>query len=102
MKGGAKLNRVAILNNVMFNGQSLVNGAVDDIVLHGNVITHASNYSLGSPTNMSIGVNPSWKGGVGWNGAWRLKQDDADVDKMHIQKLLSDAWTTADTFDASP
>ena len=102
LKGGAKLNRVAILNNVMLAGQTLVNGAIDDILLHGNVLTNMTNFFVNSPTNLTIGVNPSWKGGVGKNGAWRLKQDDADVDTMYIQKLISDAWTTAGTFDASP
>ena len=102
VKGGAKLNRVVILYNVMLAGQTLINGAIDDILLHGNVLTNMTNFFVNSPTNLTIGVNLSWKGGVGKNGAWRLKQDDADVDKMYIQKLISGAWTTAGTFDASP
>jgi len=102
VKGSDKLTRVALLNNVVLNSQSQINGAIDDVIYAGNVLTGITGFTANNPTNVCFGVNPSWKGGTGENGAWRLKQDDTDPDKMYIQKLISGTWTTAGTFDATP
>lgn len=102
VKGDNGMTRLAFLRNVILNSQSVINGPIDDIIFDGNILVNITGFTANSPTNLAMGVNPSWKGGVGENGAWRLKQDDADVDKLYIQKLISGTWTTAGTFDASP
>lgn len=95
-----KLSKVLLLNNVIADAASCLNGPMNDVIFHGNVLSDITGFETGSPTNVAYGMNPSWEAG-GEDGAWRLAQDGGDADQMHIQKLISGTWTTADTFDAS-
>ena len=96
------IKRLAILNNFIQDCTRVVRGPADDVIIHGNVLVDVRVALFNSATNIAVGINMSWKDGVGWNGAWRFKQDDSDADTMYIQKLIDGAWTTAGTFDASP
>lgn len=98
----AAVSKLAVLNNYIMTTGRVVNGAADDVLIHGNVLGAVTTALYASATNVAVGVNMSWKGGTGWDGAWRFEQDGADADKLYIKKLIGGSWTTAGTFDASP